>query len=241
MEDQGLGDEPILIHCMDLDNLPTCSWIVKGKQLWSYQATFGNVPFAFRNITEIPISELRDKFHDLNIGLGSMRSMLLFQGSIIRSGLDLGFGLENPIFLDRSHYPQILERSENELRFEEIRRLVAPNAPSRLTCIFAAEDTFEQRLHLGQMLGYIKRPYILKFRPKVVLNAFVADSSFYDLYAETKDIKHIVSYWKGIKNPSADKNSHEILYEGVLEAIDDEEIEHVRNFGAFQEWNYPPA
>lgn len=227
------AEVPVLIHCIDLNYLPTCYNLAKTKELWSYQAAFGSVPFAFRNITEIPINELRNNFHNLDIGLGSVRSMLLFQGSIIRSGLNPGFGLDNPFFLDKSHYPRILERSDDELKFEEIRRIINPAAPSRLTCIFVAEDTLEQKIHLGQMLGYVKRPYIVKFRPKIVLSFFIADSSFYDLYVATKDIKHIVSYWKGFKNPEADLYSHEILFEGILEAIDDDEIDYIKKINAW--------
>lgn len=95
-----------------------------------------------------------------------------------------------------------------------------------------AEDTLEQRIHLSQMLGFIKRPYLVRFRPKIVLSYFIADSFFYDLYVTTKDIKHLVSYWKGFKNPDADLYSHEILFEGILEAIDDE-IDYIKKVNAF--------
>ena len=158
-----------------------------------------NVPFVKINIVDIPIDDLLHNFSKLEIGLGSMRGLLLIQGSIIRSGMDLGFGMNNPQFLDRSHYPRILEASENEVVFEKIRREVNPSAPSRLSCIFAGEDSLEQRIHIGQMLSHTKRPYIMKFRPKVVLNYFVADSTYFDLYSQTKDTKYAYAYWRGQK------------------------------------------
>lgn len=61
-------------------------------------------------------------------------------GSLLRAGLSLGIGATNPKPLPRDRNDYALWKSEIKLRFEEIRRRIAPDAVSRLNCLYLADN-----------------------------------------------------------------------------------------------------
>jgi hypothetical protein len=221
------------IHCIDLSNPVTCWNIVKTKQLWSYRATLETVSFPSNNITEIPIADMYDKFH-LEAGLGSPRGTLIFQGSLIRSGMYLAFGLNKPKTLDPKFYPKILELSEAEIQFEKIRREINPGLPSRLAGIFIAEDNYESRIHLSEMLTHLSEPYIVNVSFTNYLNLFKADSKFFEEYVKSKDVKMIERYWNGEKFTQDNQYHWEYIFEGILHVESEEQLKHISTFGVFE-------
>jgi hypothetical protein len=222
------------IHCIDLTNPVTCWNIVKTKQLWSYRATLNTVFFPSKNILEIPISDMYDKFHTLQIGLGSHRGALIFQGSLIRSGMYLAFGMERPKTLDPKFYPKILELSDAEIQFEKIRREINSELPSRLTSIFIAEDSYEARIHLSEMLSHIRQPYIVNVSFENPISLFRADSKFFEEYVKSKDRKIIEKYWNGEKFSQDSQYHWEYIFEGVLDIKSEEQLADIKKFGVFE-------
>lgn len=64
----------------------------------------------------------------------------IYMGSILIAGLPLYIGAIKPKPLSKHLIDYALWKSEVELRFEEIRRRIAPDAVSRLNCLYLAED-----------------------------------------------------------------------------------------------------
>jgi hypothetical protein len=86
----------------------------------------------------------------------------------------------------------ILRRSEIELEIEEGRRKYAPNAVSRLNCIYLVDD--EKVLH--NMFGDIPMDYVFKVKIRQQLNCSKVDFQWYNMYSESRSMsRDDVDYW----------------------------------------------
>jgi len=87
---------------------------------------------------------------------------------------------------------KILRRSEIELEIEECRRKYAPNAVSRLNCIYLVDD--EKVLH--NMFGDVSMDYVFKVKICQQLNYSKVDVQWYHMYSESRSISSDdVDYW----------------------------------------------
>ncbi|MNN12196.1 hypothetical protein D3C81_1251790 [compost metagenome] len=108
---------------------------------------------------------------------------------------------------------------EVELQMEELRRQVAPAAPSRLGCIWVAEEGAASREMLGVMFGADR--HIVSVDIVHSINVLKADASLYDRFYETGDTSAAELYWQG-----HELNGHwEILLDGAIRVTNDDELQ----------------
>lgn len=114
---------------------------------------------------------------------------------------------------------RLIKIYETELVMEEVRRRVAPDAPSRLGCIWVAEDGPGS---LGMLQGmFADSRHIVSVAIEVQINLFKADASFYDLLFETGDPKAAEHYWRG----EALSSKWELLLDGAIRVTKDNELQ----------------
>lgn len=108
---------------------------------------------------------------------------------------------------------------ETELVMEEVRRRVAPNAPSRLGCIWLAEDGPRSRAMLQEMFAASR--HIVSVAIEQQTNLFKADSSFYDRLFDTGDSTAAELYWRG----EVLSSKWELLLDGAIRVTKDDELQ----------------
>lgn len=108
---------------------------------------------------------------------------------------------------------------EVELQIEEVRRRVAPTAPSRLGCIWVAEEGAASREMLGMMFGTAR--HIVSVGIVHSINSLRADASLYDRFAETGDLGAAELYWQGRELDGC----WEILLDGAIHVTRDDELQ----------------
>jgi len=115
-----------------------------------------------------------------------------------------------------------------ELAFEEVRRYIAPQAVSRLACIWVAENTSIGQAHIRKMLGF--NTLILKVKIPAATGVSKVDTSWFDLYCTDSKQEYIEKYWQGAElDPKVPK--WEYLVDGVIEVNDPEGLEKIRKEG----------
>jgi hypothetical protein len=124
---------------------------------------------------------------------------------------------------------QDVSRHRIELAFESGRREVAPEAPSRLSSLYLAEDSEAGRAHVRDMLG--PDIHILRVVVQVAARTHLGDTRWYDLYCKDPDPTFIVKYWQSVPSGS-DPATWEILIDGQIRVEDKEGLEHLRVHGA---------
>ncbi|MFX0200220.1 MAG: hypothetical protein ACFFCW_29220 [Candidatus Hodarchaeota archaeon] len=123
---------------------------------------------------------------------------------------------------------RILKMGDVELAFERDRRRIAPDAVSRLSCLYLAEDSETGRAHLKRMLG--SNIHILRVAIPYALRVSKCDTGWFDAYWESGDRQYIENYWKGIPFDS-NRPTWEFLVDGVIEADDPEGMKYLREHG----------
>jgi hypothetical protein len=158
-------------------------------------------------------------------------------GSIVRSGGHVGRG--TPPYETKWATPevgaQILRSADRELALEAGRRARAPSSPSRLCCLWLAEDSVESRRWVQQMVG--PQSFVMK----VAIVAEVAwcrcDARWLDkVHCDPSDEDAVAGYWSGSAYGSAPLWEH--LVEGVIQAADPADLQRLREFITV---NGPPA
>ncbi|SEO65584.1 hypothetical protein [Pseudomonas sp. NFACC39-1] len=114
---------------------------------------------------------------------------------------------------------RLIKIYETELLMEEVRRRVAPEAPSRLGCIWVAEDGPHGRALLQEMFSGSRHIVSVAIEQKI--NLFKADASFYDQLFETGDPTAAERYWRG----EALSSKWELLLDGAIRVTKDDELQ----------------
>ncbi|NLJ80067.1 MAG: DUF2441 domain-containing protein [Firmicutes bacterium] len=115
-----------------------------------------------------------------------------------------------------------------ELQFEKVRRQIAPNAPSRLSCLFVVDNSKEGVENIKEMLG--PNVFLLKVRIPAAIRVAKADRRWFDAYCSNADLKNVENYW--FSRAFSPGNRWEYLIDGMIEAVDDSQIEYIRKNGA---------
>lgn len=201
-------------------------------------AVFGPRDPAGFDIREAPIETL---MRDLPRGtLSPWAVNCLFTAAIIRGGGKTGNGVPpyRTQWHDEAQRAKALALSDTELALERVRREVAPQAPSRLTCLFLAEDTDEGRQGLVAMYP---RRRIVKVMLTHCLRAFRADPLFRDEHLVTvppsDDLAR--SYWSG--SAHSQHRMWEWLLDGQIALHPDEDRQALSAFAgqqiaAYRQW-----
>jgi hypothetical protein len=145
----------------------------------------------------------------------------IYMGLILRAGLPLCIGAIKPKPLPSHLIDYVLWKSEVELRFEEIRRQIAPNAVSRLNCLYLADD-IEVIKCISQ---FDPKDPIIKVRirenslvTKVDMNLFNDFCNSYKQGDKAYCEKYAKSYWK--YDPYKSGNCRwEYLIDGIIDVV----------------------
>ncbi|WP_041948627.1 DUF2441 domain-containing protein [Turneriella parva] len=158
----------------------------------------------------------------------SPRLKRVLMSSWARNGLQVGIGQSETRWLSMEQVQKIHSIAEFEITCEKLRRKINPKLPSRLMCIYLAEDSLDGRLMLANMFGYSGDPVILQVRIKYALRIHRADSKWLEIYQTNRDTTAIEQYWKG--NPFNEIPQYEYLIDGAIELVNSYDAENLRQF-----------
>lgn len=160
-------------------------------------------------------------------GFGAPRLMYVIQTCWLNNGLKLGIGVENTKFHTDADSTKIRNIAELEIEIEKIRREINSNLPSRLVCLFLAEDNYDGRIMLQNMFYNKKSFCIVPVKIICSLRLHRADSKWIEEYEKTKDKVAIENYWKGV---TLDNNpQYEYLLDGQIKLLNTEDKEYILN------------
>jgi hypothetical protein len=179
----------------------------------------------YRRIADIPIEELASAGLEGNV-LSPRAAKYVIPAAILNGGQEIVDGHGRGWEISEGRKRRIVETSDIEMAFEEGRRRFAPAAPSRLSCIWLAEDSDTGR---AVILSMIPGAYVCYVRVEFCLGVKVADAGWFDDYMNHADHKYIESYWTGAMHPR--HSTPEILVDGVLQLTDPSQLEHIKRFG----------
>lgn len=182
--------------------------------------------------TEYPIYNLNldEIFNNLNavdLGFVSPRFQYIILSNWERNGLKIGIGLDNPIIYSDKDIERIHRIANLEIEFEKVRRIIDKNLPSRLSCIFLAENDLDGRTMLKNM--FLKK---VKFViAEVEINEYIAfhkaDSKWIEHYEKTKDKTAISNYWIGTDFDNFPE--YEYLIEGIINLKNESDRKFIKN------------
>ncbi|MFQ6572879.1 hypothetical protein [Pseudomonas sp. UM16] len=207
----------MLIHAFDPTDFMTCHNLATQPLIMS--------PSCIASVDE-GIQAIHTRVEDLSID--AIREAQF--GSVVspRAGMFmLGFMLSRRMTITDGYGSQrgwgdedrLIRIYEVELQMEEVRRQVAPAAPSRLGCIWVAEEGAASREMLGVMFGTAR--HIVSVDIVRSINLLRADASLYDRFAETGDLGAAELYWQG-----REVDGHwEILLDGAIRVTRDDELQ----------------
>ncbi len=187
------------IYFIDLNDPLVCVNLIRTNGLVS--------PSLYHVITykeEYPLydCDLDRLLHDLDyepIGFASPRLAILKYSKVARNGyrLTMGEGQQQQFLSENetNHYHNI---AQLEVDFERVRRVIAPNAASRLACLFLATNDLDGRVMLQNMFSTKKNFIISPVVVKYIHRFHRADSKLIDQYASTPNDALIEKYWLGV-------------------------------------------
>ncbi|OBQ52803.1 DUF2441 domain-containing protein [Tamlana sp. s12] len=211
------------IYFIDLNEPIVCLNLINTNQISSPTLAHYHSYRTEYPLYKITPDELLTDINSTQFGFVSPRFQYIIISNWATNGLKVGIGTINTKFYSNSDIERIHKIAKLEVEFEKVRRQINSNLPSRLTCIFVAEDDIDGRNMLRNMFFNRTKFHIAP----VVLNSIKshkADSKWITDYEKTKKISSIVKYWQGI---DFDKHhQYEYLIEGVvrLENKEDREI-----------------
>jgi hypothetical protein len=192
------------------------------------------VPGSRSDYYTVPFDQLETKADDIFAGLINPRSAVLVQASLLRKGVKLKDSLTGkPITAEQEK--KILNKADVELAFEKHRRSLDSGMPSRLTCLFLAEDDedINGRLNIQDMLTRLDwKPQVLQVEIENQLALHKADNRWYDYYFDDPKPEYIVNYWNG--TPLDAVPTWEFLLEGSVRLTSQNDIELVISQGSFK-------
>ncbi|TVZ49872.1 DUF2441 domain-containing protein [Olleya sp. Hel_I_94] len=214
------------IYFIDLTEPIVCLNLINTNQLSSPSLTH-----YITYKTEYPLYNINpdDLLTDINLtrfGFVSPRFQYVILSNWSTNGLKIGIGTINTKYYSNSDIIRIHRIAKLEVEFEKVRRKVDSNLPSRLTCIYVAEDNVDSRNMLKNMFFNKKHFHIASVNLKYV-KSHKADSKWISDYEKTNSISSIEKYWKGIdfdNNPQ-----YEYLIEGIVSLNKIEDREYIKN------------
>lgn len=148
------------------------------------------------------------------------RAGIFMKGYMLARNMDITDGYGSQLGFSETQQNHWIGVYRNELRFEELRRHYAPQSPSRLGCIWAAEDSVEGRAMLEGMFGADHSRIIVSIEIIHALNLFRADASCFDRFCATQDDDFARMYWQGETITS----QWEYLIDGAIRVTDPEAL-----------------
>jgi hypothetical protein len=123
----------------------------------------------------------------------------------------------------------VTKRRDAELAFEEARRSLAPDAPSRLSSLYLAEDSQAGRNHVRSMLG--SDIHILRVSVPICVRSRKVDTTWFDCYWNDPAEKYIENYWASAQVEPVCA-TWELLVDGVIQVDDIAGLDYLKANGA---------
>lgn len=217
------------IHAIDLNNFITCH----NLKLNGCLSTPNLLALADKGVGEMHQSIDKTSIEQLSRGYikpGAVTPRAIgevVRGGILRSGQDILNGFDQVEQMSKETRRDAIACSDAELFFESVRREVAPDSPSRLSCLFLAERTDSGLKMLQSMFG--KDRYILNVEIIIQLKMSRVDSAWFDDYFHSKNEDNAVNYWLG--KQMNDEECWEYLFDGAFKVADQEQLEYIKTHG----------
>jgi hypothetical protein len=146
----------------------------------------------------------------------------------IRLGEYAKWSATSPAHFSESESARIVKMGQAEIAFERRRREIAPEAVSRLSCLYMADDNDFGRKHLQRILGY--NIHILRVKVPLAIRVSKCDTKWFDAYWDDQKTEYIDKYWKG-ECMHQNHPTWEYLVDGMIQANDPEGMEHLIKHG----------
>lgn len=168
------------------------------------------------NPRRIPLELLRRCTPEMISGYASARMGLLYQATIFRQRRTKLTAQEQTV----------VSRADVEVEFERVRRIVNPDAPSRLSSLFFVEDNEDGRITLGNMFrNLMTDPMTIEVFILNYMALVRADNRWFERYFVDPNERYIENYWQQV--PAGNRPSWEYLLEGSLSIVSRDDHEHI--------------
>lgn len=227
--------EELYFHGIDLTEWYPCRALALSGKLFSPDVIAEGTPGlqGHRSLRDTSMEDLASVTR-LPPGVYSPRAVhQIALANVIRNGGHAGVGeLLTAMFSPEKEH-QILQTGNSELEFERIRRRVAPEATSRLSCLWVAPHTEEGKTDILKMCKS-DSTYIFPIKITYAKRITKADPTWFEKYGEEPKLEYIEKYWGGVLYDKS-KPRWEYLIEGTLEINDIKDYLHIRDNGAHLE------
>jgi len=184
--------------------------------------------FSFqKRIEDIPIDELYESTQSINGTMTPRAMWYVWAAAIIRSGGHVGIGQFDTKWLPKEDLERIKKLGDIELEIEKLRREIAPEAASRLGCLWVADNTKHGEVNIRSMFG--PSIYLAKVSIPFAATVSKVDRKWFDLYCQTRNPDYIEKYWKSIPNNTS--NTWEYLVDGIIESTDKDDLDYIKKHG----------
>jgi hypothetical protein len=222
------------LHGVDLDDPYPCWNLALAGRVWSPDFLASMDPAlaaSHRPIRDASLEELRA--NGLPVGIPTPRAAWqVGAAATVRSGGRVGMGQTNTQWYSPEDAARLRELGDVELAFEAGRREICPEAPSRLSSLYLAEDSDAGRAHIRTMLG--RNVHIMRVIVPSVARACRVDTGWFESYCREPNPKLIESYWRGVPiDPCV--STWEILIDGAIQVDDPVALEYLKAHGAHRD------
>ena len=213
-----MSSEQKYVHCLDLSNkLKLLNFTSTGTisslltaQLFSNDSR--------PNPMVVDISRLENCTVDEINGMSSPRMLFVFQRTIFNSWS------HRPL---TDHEKKIVRKGNMEIAFEKGRREYNYGAPSRLSCLYLMEDTYDARSDLSNMLVDIfPNPLVVEVGILNKMELMRFDYRWVDRYYEEPQEEFIKNYWTAVPYDT-EHPKWEYLLEGTIQIENKEQYHQV--------------
>lgn len=214
-------EEKEFIYFVDLDYWYVCQFFVASNHLASPTMLHYITYKTEYPIYTINLDSLITELDATNIGFASPRFLNITISNWSKNGLKVGIGKDDTKYYTNEQIEKFNYIAEFEIQFEKIRRQINHELPSRLSCIYLAEDNIDGRVMLKNMFSSKRNFLICPITIKYNSRFHRADSKWITEYEKTKQKSAIENYWLGKEfdlNPE-----YEYLLEGIIELSNEED------------------
>lgn len=209
-----------LLYKVNLDDFLVCWNFHNSGSIFSLSVAQSE---AYGNVHPVYTSSLTDIQSGKGVsGFSAPRLAMTQQAFLLNTGVTLYKG-NNP--LPQSEIDYIHFIADFELKAEQVRRTLRPYAPSRLVCIFAADNSPIGQQMLNKMFNGGGRDYIVNCEA-IVNNHVRLDSKWLDEYFKTNDIMALEQYWLGSAVPNSTPH-YEFLIEGIIKLVNKSDQDYI--------------
>ena len=183
----------IFLHGISLQNWHACwNFSINGR-ICSPDIYFSNNP-SFKDIHKSVYETSLEELQSRGTPFPTPRFISFFKDIILEHNIQTGKLL---LDIKPEHINKINLINRIEFEFERIRREIANNSPTRLSCLWIAEDNDIGRKHIYNMLGNV---FITRVKIPIFKRVQKVDTEWFEKYYEENDKKYIYNKSKKSEN-----------------------------------------